>query len=319
MTEEAEAIEVNLDTPKEAAKEASKDEPVVEIAEEAPSKSEKKESSSDEDLLQATNNLKRQLEYEQMARAEAERRAQEAAYYAQQAKSETIDAQYQMVQNAIDTLKNRSESLKSALSEAHSVGDYDKVAQLQEAISINTNQMSDLKRGEKAMKEQMAIAEKTRNQPQPQYQQPQGEIADQVIASVAQTSPRSAVWIQENRAHINSEKDVRRMIRAHEDAIDEGIQVESPDYFQFIENRMGISRAREQKNDDSASDGPLSAAAAPKKASPPPPAPVSRGGQRSNVVRLSAAEADTAKSLGMTPEEYAKNKQALIKEGRYGH
>ena len=134
-------------------KEASKDEPSVEIVEDT--KAEKANESPEDDLLQATNNLKRQLEYEQQARADAERRAYEATYHAQMAKNETIDAQYQMVQNAIDTLKGRSENLKSALSEAHSVGDYDKVAQLQEAISINTNQLSDLKRGEKAMKEQI--------------------------------------------------------------------------------------------------------------------------------------------------------------------
>jgi phage I-like protein len=36
-------------------------------------------------------------------------------------------------------------------------------------------------------------------------------------------------------------------------------------------------------------------------------------------MRLTAAEADTARSLGMTPEEYAKNKALLQKEGRYGH
>ena len=317
MTEEADPIEVNLDDAKDIKKEASKDEPSVEIVEDT--KAEKANESPEDDLLQATNNLKRQLEYEQQARADAERRAYEAAYHAQMAKNETIDAQYQMVQNAIDTLKGRSENLKSALSEAHSVGDYDKVAQLQEAISINTNQLSDLKRGEKAMKEQIQQMEQVRHQPAQPYQPPQGDLADQVIASVSQTSPRSAVWIQDNRDYIKTDRDVRKMIRAHEDAVDEGIQVESPEYFQFIEGRMGIGRSNARKSEENSSENPLSAASAPKKSAPPPPAPVSRGNQRPNVMRLSAAEADTAKSLGMTPEEYAKNKQALIKEGRYGH
>jgi phage I-like protein len=34
------------------------------------------------------------------------------------------------------------------------------------------------------------------------------------------------------------------------------------------------------------------------------------------VIRLSRAEVETAKSLGMTEKEYAANKMALQKEGR---
>jgi hypothetical protein len=105
------------------------------------------------------------------------------------------------------------------------------------------------------------------------------------------------------------------MFRAHEDAVDDGIQPDTDEYFEFIEGRMGINR-------DSAVESPMSEAAAPapRRSVSPPPAPVSRGNApRPNVMRLSRAEAETAKDLGMTPEEYAKNKAALIKENRYGH
>jgi phage I-like protein len=36
-------------------------------------------------------------------------------------------------------------------------------------------------------------------------------------------------------------------------------------------------------------------------------------------MRLTRSEIDTARDLGMTPEEYAKNKSLLIKEKRYGN
>ena len=49
---------------------------------------------------------------------------------------------------------------------------------------------------------------------------------------------------------------------------------------------------------------------------PPPAAPASRETSGRNTVRLSAMEADIARSLGMKPEEYAKNKLLLRKEGR---
>jgi phage I-like protein len=54
--------------------------------------------------------------------------------------------------------------------------------------------------------------------------------------------------------------------------------------------------------------------------SAPPSAPVSRSGSapgsRPNVVRLSNAEREMANMMGMTDMEYAKNKQALQKEGK---
>ena len=55
----------------------------------------------------------------------------------------------------------------------------------------------------------------------------------------------------------------------------------------------------------------------------PPAAPVSRSGgngngSRSNVVTLSAAEVEAAEACGQTPEEYARNKLALMREGKIG-
>jgi phage I-like protein len=63
---------------------------------------------------------------------------------------------------------------------------------------------------------------------------------------------------------------------------------------------------------------PMSAAAQ-KKSVQPSPAPVSRGTSKPNVMRLTAAEAEMASALGMSPEEYAKNKALAQKEGQYGH
>ena len=91
------------------------------------------------------------------------------------------------------------------------------------------------------------------------------------------------------------------------------------EYFKYIEGRLGIKKDNHESDADESVESPMSSAAAPKRVVQPPPAPVSRGTSRSNVMRLSAKEAETAKDLGYSPEEYAKNKALLIKEGRYGH
>lgn len=304
MSDEAEHIEVTLDD----AKDVKKDEPEVVIAEEPVEKTTKSAEIAPEEGIQE---LKKKLEIEKLARAEAEKRAHQAQNRVQKAYGEVQDANYQLVSNAIDTLKTRDDALKIAYKEAFNVGDADKLAEIAEAIAVNKQQLSDLKRGQKAMKEQIDNAETAPQSPSPSS----GDIVDQVIASVAPSSPKSAVWLQQNRESIRTEKDVRKMFRAHEDAVDDGLTPDTDEYFEYIEGRLGIR----QRNSDADEESPLSAAAAPKKAAPPPAAPVSRGGNRPNVVRLSREQADTARALGMSEADYAKNMIALQKEGKLSH
>jgi hypothetical protein len=61
----------------------------------------------------------------------------------------------------------------------------------------------------------------------------------------------------------------------------------------------------------------MSSASRPAPRPAPPAAPVNRSSSpRNNTVRLSAAEAETAKMFGMTEQEYAKHKLALKREGK---
>ena len=105
------------------------------------------------------------------------------------------------------------------------------------------------------------------------------------------------------------------MIAAHTLAIRKNIQVDSPEYFQYIENTLGYTQAppKEVSEPVQAPSGGRAAA--------PSPAPVSRaasttGSSRPNVVRLSEAEREMADIMGMTYQEYAKNKVDLQKSGK---
>lgn len=288
MTEETENVEVEV---------AATEEPVVEMAS-AP------EIAPEEGIQE----LKRKLASEQQARQDAERRAQQANAQVKRAYVEVEDTNYQLVTNAIDTVKGRSEALRGAYAEAMSVGDYAKAAEVQEAMSTNAFQLAELERGRIAME---GRAQQARAQAEQQAQQP----SDHIERLAAAVSPTSAAWLRENRAHIGDERAVKRMFRAHEDAVDDGLEPDSPEYFQFIESRLGVRREAPP-----AAENPLSSAAAPatpRRSSAPPAAPVSRGNAtRPNVVRLSREEADLAASWGYTPEEYATHKNNLVKEGR---
>lgn len=265
--------------------------------------------------------LKRRLQAEQYARAEAERRMQAAYQHAQvtkqQATQDVTEAQYYQVSSALDKVKKDAKALKAAYAEANSVGDYARAAEINEAMIEARDHLDKLKKGKKALKDHLMAAHQQRLPVQEMPPQPP-RIEDAIEDMASRVSLRSAGWLRNNRDHIKSQRDVQKMINAHQAAVLDDIEPDSDEYFSFIEKRMGIRReepAAEEYHE------PVSAAAqpAPRRAPQPPPAPVSRGTPRPGTVRLTASEAQTAKDLGMTPEEYAKNKQLLIKEGRYTH
>lgn len=255
--------------------------------------------------------LKMRLEQERMARAEAEKQAQMAREQAYYASNEVHDTNLQLVKNAIDTVKGNNEALKRAYSEALSVGDYSKTAEIQEALSLNAARLMELERGRSAMEQA----------PKPQRPEP-ARPSDPVEALANQLSPRSADWIRKNPQCVTDQRMYQKMVAAHNLALADGMQPDTDDYFGFIEDTLKINRRQpaakqEVEADDDASS---SAAKVVQRRSAPPAAPVTRAGnasgQRPGTVRLTRMEAETARDLGMTEEEYARNKMLLQKEGR---
>jgi hypothetical protein len=319
MSGEAEDIEIMLEEPKNE----TSDEIKVEIAEEKEPEGAKSKDAAEISPQEGINELKRRLAEEQNARIEAERRMQAAYQQAQRARGDVTEAQYHQVVSAIEAVEGRGKALEAAYAEASSVGDYDKLAQINRAMVVNQDQMEKLRAGEKAIRQQIE-AERANPNAQPVQQMPPPPRVDDVIEDMAsKVTPRSAAWLRSVKDHLKDERAIRKMFNAHEAAIIDGVVPDSDEYFEFIEQRLGMRKVAPAAPPAAEEEvSALSSAAAPapaRKPSPPPAAPVSRGSGRPGTVRLSAAEAQTARDLGMSPEEYARNKQALIKEGRYGH
>jgi hypothetical protein len=286
-------LEVNLD---EAANKDSEpsvevsDEPVAEVAPEKPIVAE-------EDPVKALAELRSQLERERRARIEAETRARQAS-------TEADDTNLQLVTGAIETMQREQGILKGQLKEAMSVGDFDRAAELQEAMSNNAAKLLQLENGREAMKV------RPRSEPVQRHSDPVEQFA-------AQLSPRSADWVRKNPQFVTDPRLNQKMIAAHNLAVADGHVPDSDGYFSAIEDTLRVRRVEPAQNESTA-ESPLSSAAKPvARAAPPAAAPVNRGSNgRSNIVRLTRAEADTAKMLGMTETEYAKHKLALQKEGK---
>lgn len=246
------------------------------------------------------NELKLRLEEEKKAREEAERRYKDAQQQANLAKNDAFDSNLRLLDNAIETVNRNKEILKQNLRDAIAAGDADAQADVMLEISKTENDLRLLQQGKTQYEAQAAAAQTP---------------SDPVEQIASRLTPRSADWVRAHPEYARDPAMTRRMVRAHEDAMDEGIKADTDEYFEFVETKLKIRKAEKQEEQETA----LSEASAPtQRRSAPPAAPVSRAssGSRSNIVTLTRAERETAQALGMTDREYAANKQALIKDGK---
>jgi hypothetical protein len=300
MSDTDEHIEFKIDDLENT--EASKsDEPVVEIVDD-PVTAEKQDEvqvDAEKDVDKALKKLNKKLDKERKARVEAETFARQASEQARMAQNEVSDSNLHLVSGAIESVKRDQEILKSNLRDAMAIGDYDKAADLQEQMTSNITNLRQLERGFEEMKQQPRF--------QPQAPAPRELTVDTLIDQV---TPRSADWLKKNRDHLPDARSIRVMARAHEDAVDFGIAPESDVYFQFVENRLGISSKRSSipEVDSVMSD----ASSSKQRRSSPPAAPVSRNPidspHRPGVIRLTPAEVEAARISGISPLEYHQNK-----------
>lgn len=248
--------------------------------------------------------LKEQLEAERKARQEAQRRATEAEYSAYEAQGEVQDTSLHLVSNAIDTVLQNNNILKANYREAMSMGDYDTAADIQSEMSSNAAKLLQLEQGKQALENQ------------PRQPAPAPYVSDPVEALASQLSPRSADWVRRNPQFATDPRLYQKMLAAHNLAMADDIPADSDDYFDAIEDTLRIRRQDNSGDYDAMAD----AAKPTQRRSAPPAAPVSRsgggGGSKPNRVTLTAAEREMASMMGMTPEEYGRNKLTLQKEGK---
>jgi hypothetical protein len=299
MSATADAIEIELDASDTISTATLAGEAEIEVT--PPEKEPKPVAKTVVDPEEGIAKLQKQLADERAAREEAQRNAEIASQAEVKARTEVQTTQLDLVKNAISQITAQKAALKQQYAAAAASGDWDAAAEAQSQMADAAAQLTQLEAGRK----QMEKAPK----PEPIV------MSDPVEQLASRVSPPSAAWL---RAHPDMVRDPvknRRMIRAAEDAVDEGIAPDSPEYFAYVEKRLGIGQTTQ------ADDSALSQAAAPKtQRTAPASAPVSRSGNgaapRSNVVTLTAEEREMASIMGMSDKEYAQNKIALKREGK---
>lgn len=295
--EEEKEVDVVLDEQKAPEQQASEPEVVV-VSDEG-------QSADSQDPIAALKEMEKKLEREKRKAQKLEREREQAERYAQQARQEAGESRKHVMMAALTQTKMDAERLQNEFADAMAINDYAQVAKIQGEMAANTLRMNQFESELDNMKRQEPTSQQS------------GSQLDQIIKAV---SPESARWLKQNREHLDDDRAIRKMFRAHEDAVEDGIKPDSEEYFEYIEKRLGISEEAPQpkrQRAEQSDDEPTSAAAKPvQRQVAPPPAPVERYGNRPTVVRLSATEIEMAKMMGMTDKEYAAHKLALQKEGK---
>ena len=264
--------------------------------------------------------LKKQLDDERIARLDADRRAQEASDSELRARTEVQDTNLNLLTTAIASVKQSNEALKVQYREARAANDPDAEFAVQEAMAQNAAKLLQLEQGKTALEKAPKPAPRVSADPLDTY----------VRQAQANGFPRSAAWLRAHPDCVRDDKKNRKMIRAHEDALDDGLKPDSDPYFAFIEQRLGIATTGDLPGNGAGThievdpaDDPMKDAAkpaAPQRRAAPAAAPVTRSGNgagnRRNVVTLTPAEVEIAGMMKMSPEEYAREKVALQKDGK---
>ena len=278
---------------------------IVEGDESEPEKAEREELSPEKGLEE----LRAQVEAANRARMEAEERARQAAEMARAAQTDVQETNMHLLRSAIDTLKRDNDILKANYRDAMQVGDYEKAAEIQEQLSGNAAKLLQIESGREEMEIRMRQPVRPVEPPRP---------SDPVEAFAQQLSPRSADWVRRNPQCVTDPRLHQKMIAAHNLAVMDGLQPDTDEYFREIETTLKLRRAEQAEEKDDAMSS--AAKTVTRRDSAPPAAPVSRSGapgkSPAGSYTLTKAEAEAARDMGMTPREYALNKEALVKAGR---
>lgn len=259
-----------------------------------------------EELKKTLEMQKKAVDEERKRRIDAEKRAYEAQVYAQQNEAEAKNAQYHQIVGAISQLEERERGLMAAWTEAKSMGDYQKEAEIQKEMLESANYLSRLRNGKSNMEAELKRP----------IQPVAPPVVDPIEAFAATMSPQSGNWLRSHRDFLQDESGalIERsrllLVAAHNKALAEGLKQDDPDYFQYVEQEIGLRKrsSRRDEVEDDEDNGPMSAASAPARRSvAPPAAPVSRGGSRKGTFTLTPEQREMAKLTDQTEEQYYKN------------
>ncbi len=279
--------------------------------------------------------LRQQLEAERREKNAFKSRAETAERRAGDAQARVFASEEAAVANALAAAEAEAAKAEEDLAKAYEEGRTAEIGKLTRAVSTAQYKVEVL-RGQ-----QFRIEEAKKRAPEPTGEDPR-------LAGF--TEPTKA-WIKKHPAFLEQGAFYNRVMAAHYAAVADGMQTDTPEYFDFIEEKVGLREPaggrreeggeREGQQEEEAevtTESPLSQAARTQEGSErrrtpaasraaPPARQAPRTGQPRQTgqqIRLTPEEAEAARFSFPEMSEadayaaYAENKRALIAAGKIG-
>ena len=263
-------------------------------------------SSGDEELDQYSQSVQKRIRELTAKRHAAAEEAQAAVQYAQQIQAENNQMKQRLQQMSVGynteaegRLKAQESQAKRALAEAMEAGDYEKVADAQEAISkiAIAKERVRLQKAKIAKQQQVA-----KQQAQVAQQQPQQQAAPQQAPD-----PKLQSWLGKNEWFGQDRLMTRAAQAIHEQLVlEEGFDPTSDDYYKEIDTRMRREMPQKFKE---------------KRSNAQTVAPASGNGRsvksgRKKAVELTPGQVAFAKKMRIPLDRYAKEVARLEQNRR---
>lgn len=267
--------------------------------------------------------LKRQLEEKRREAEEAKQQKQQAEMLAAQREREIQDYQFRATDsehvalvNAIASFERDGEMLEKDYAAALEMGEYNKAAKIQRQMAAIESRLLTLTQGKEELEYRLKAP-----RPEPELPKVQPMPRDPVEERIAGLSKPSQDWIRSHPEVITDSRLTNKMTAAHYEALSEGINADTPDYFAFIESKLGLDGSAQipvqapapVQRTQLTRSAAIAAAPVSRSASPT----ISSNGN-SMTVTLTAEERQTARDLDMSDEEYAANKLYYMQRGDLG-
>lgn len=200
-----------------------------------------------------------------LARAAEQQRAAEGwRQEATTARSTVVDSQLQTVLSGIESAETAASSAEAMLAAAMEKADYSAAAKAQRELAKAEARLELLNNAKVDL-------ETRKTAPPPQQRQ-----ADPIESFISTRTPETAQWLRQHRDWLTDTRKNARLTAAHYDAEDAGLKVDTPEYFAFVETRIGLRKPDRERDESGRFSSKESAVQ--RKPAAPPAAPVNGGG-----------------------------------------
>jgi hypothetical protein len=214
-------------------------------------------------------------------------RAEAAEREVGEARHTVADSNYDTIVSGINAARAEADAAEIAYRDAAERGDFAAQSKAQREMARAESRITPLEMAKAELEsERKARPKATEREPQ---QRPQAG-GDPVESYLASRTPKSAQWLRNGRTdYITDQSKNNKLIAAHYHAVGEGIQPDSTEYFEHLEQQLGLKKvvASDKRQQTTVQRRPSA-----------PSAPVNGSGGGVNggksEVRLSAKEAQSA-------------------------